>query len=57
MSEDKHPVYDCLYYIWEENLLTSYEDWIKYYEELEHERGDEQQTVQRTTGQIQSTDN
>jgi len=50
MSEDKHPVYDCLYYIWEENLLTSYEDWIKYYEELEHERGDEQQTVQRTTG-------
>ena len=53
MSEDKHPVYDCLYYIWEENLLTSYEDWIKYYEELEHE----QQTVQRTTGQIQSTDN
>jgi len=54
MIEDnvKHPIYDCLYYIWEENLLTSYEDWIKYYEEQEHE----QQTVQRTKGQIQSTD-
>ena len=31
----------------------SVKNWIKYYEEQEHE----QQTVQRTTGQIQSTDN
>ncbi len=50
MKDNKHPIYDCLYYIWEENLLTSYEDWIKYYEEQEHEQ--QQQTVQRTTGQI-----
>ena len=43
MIEDnvKHTIYDCLYYICEENLLTSYEDWIEYYTELEEKKEDE----------------
>jgi len=37
----EHPIYGCMYYIWEENLLTSYEDWIEYYTELEEKKENE----------------
>ena len=34
----RHPIYDCKFYIWEENRLTTYEEWINYYKKQEEEQ-------------------
>ena len=36
-SMSKHPIEDCQYYIWEENRLTNYTEWINYYRKQEKE--------------------
>ena len=33
----RHPIYDCRFYIWEENRMTTYDEWIAYYKKQEKE--------------------
>ena len=33
----RHPIYVCRFYIWEENRMTTYDEWIAYYKKQEKE--------------------